>query len=152
MLSATLRTLVHTHIVRLHLVLFGGSVMPRYYFHLSAPDQWFQDTIGFELIDLSDAHLRAVQLARRVMMISGLARFAPDLKRWTVEVVDECQRSVMTVMFPSECGQPRARPMMMLVAAVSPARRHIDVVWRNPKGPVRSKRTPSAFIDPCLPT
>lgn len=82
--------------------------MPRYYFHLSAPDQFFRDPIGFEVGDLSAAHLRAVQLAGRVMMIGDLASCEPSLQRWTVVIADEYQRLVMTVIFPLHFEKPRA--------------------------------------------
>jgi len=82
--------------------------MPRYYFHLSAPDVSFRDPIGFELSDLSAAHSRALQLADRVMMIGGLASCPPDLRRWTVQITDECQHSVMNVMFSAEFEKRRA--------------------------------------------
>ena len=82
--------------------------MPRYYFHLSAPDVSFRDPIGFELSDLSAAHSRALQLADRVMMIGGLASCPPDLRRWAVQIADECQHSVMTVMFSAEFEKRRA--------------------------------------------
>ena len=84
--------------------------MPRFYFHLSAPDAFFPDSIGFEVDDVSAAHLRAVQLADRVMMMmmmSGLAIRAPDLQRWAVQVVDQRQQSIMTVIFPSEFEKRR---------------------------------------------
>ena len=76
--------------------------MPRCYFHLSAPDESFRDLIGFEVSDLSAAHSGALQLADRVRMIGGLALYAPDLGRWSVQIADECQRSIMTVMFSAE--------------------------------------------------
>ena len=85
-----------------------GNVMPRYYFHLSAPDESFRDPSGFELRDLSTAHSRALQLADRVMMIGGLASCPPDLRRWTVQITDECQHSVMNVMFSAEFEKRRA--------------------------------------------
>ena len=75
--------------------------MPRYYFHLSAPDEDFRDSVGWEVSDLSAAHSRAVYLANRVVMYGGLANFAPDFRRWTVEIADEDQRSIMTVIFPA---------------------------------------------------
>jgi hypothetical protein len=40
--------------------------MPRFYFHLSAPDEDFPDNIGSDVSDLADAHSRAVLLAKRV--------------------------------------------------------------------------------------
>jgi hypothetical protein len=83
--------------------------MPRFYFHLSVPDQDFQDKVGSEMADLSAAHSRAVLLADRVMMYPFSADCAPDFRRWTVKVTDESQRPVMTVIFPAnfEPGDPK---------------------------------------------
>ena len=91
-----------------HRFLFGGTIMPRYYFHLSAPDESFRDLIGFEVSDLSAAHSRALQLADRVRMIGGLALYAPDLGRWSVQIADEFQRPVMTVLFSAEVEKRKA--------------------------------------------
>jgi hypothetical protein len=74
--------------------------MPRFYFHLQAPDEHFRDAAGWEVGDLSAAHSRAVMLAKRVMMCGGLAHIPPDMSRWTVKIEDEVQRSVMTVILP----------------------------------------------------
>ena len=86
--------------------------MPRFYFHLCAPDECFRDSAGWELSDLSAAYSRAVHLANRVVMYGGLADFEPDLRRWTVEIENECQQSVMTVIFPAdfEITRGRAQP------------------------------------------
>jgi hypothetical protein len=46
--------------------------MPRFYFHLSAPDEDFPDNIGSDVSDLVEAHSRAVLLAKRVTMFSRL--------------------------------------------------------------------------------
>jgi hypothetical protein len=75
--------------------------MPRFYFHLSAPDQDFPDNIGSDVSDLTTAHSIAVRLMKRVMMISSFADRAPDLRRWTVKVADEGRRPVFTVIFPT---------------------------------------------------
>jgi hypothetical protein len=75
--------------------------MPRFYFHLSAPDQDFPDNIGSDVSDLAAAHFIAVRLMKRVMMISAFADCAPDLRRWTVKVMDERRRPVFTVLFPA---------------------------------------------------
>ena len=75
--------------------------MPRFYFHLSAPDQDFLDDIGSDASDLTTAHSIAVRLMKRVMMISSFADCAPDLRRWTVKVTDERRRPVFTVIFPT---------------------------------------------------
>ena len=74
--------------------------MPRYYFHLSAPDQDFEDPIGNDLSDVRAAHSRAMLLADRVMMFSGFADQAVDFRRWTVRVTDASQKLLMTVLFP----------------------------------------------------
>jgi hypothetical protein len=82
--------------------LEGEYVMPRFYFHLSAPGQDFRDSIGCDVNDLSTAHSRAVQLADRVMMYSAFASRAVEFRRCTVKVTDDRQRSVMTVIFPAD--------------------------------------------------
>ena len=74
--------------------------MPRFYFHLCAPDQVFADNMGSDLSDLSAAHARALILADRMMMIFGFADRTSDFRRWTVDVADEKQRSLITVKFP----------------------------------------------------
>ena len=76
--------------------------MPRFYFHLSAPDQDFRDSVGCNVNDLATAHSRAVQLADRVMMFSAFANCAVELRRWTVKITDDRQRPVMTVIFPTD--------------------------------------------------
>ena len=75
--------------------------MSRYFFHLCAPDQRFRDSIGADVCNLADAHGRAVKLAERVMMFGGLADSEPDLRRWMVEIEDDFQRPIMTVVFPA---------------------------------------------------
>ena len=77
-------------------------VMPRFHFHLSAPDQDFRDCIGCNVDDLCAAHSRAVQLAGRVMMLSVFANRAVEFRRWMVKVADDRQRTVMTVIFPAD--------------------------------------------------
>jgi hypothetical protein len=80
--------------------------MPRFYFHLSAPDEDFPDNIGSDVSDLADAHSRAVLLAKRVTMFWRFADRAPDLRRWTVNVTDERRRPVFTVIFPTNSILP----------------------------------------------
>ena len=43
-----------------------ARTMPRFYFHLSAPDEDFLDNVGSDVSDLADAHSRALLLAKRV--------------------------------------------------------------------------------------
>ena len=73
--------------------------MPRFYFHLSAPDQDFEDPIGNDLSDIRAAHSRAMLLADSVMVFSGFADQSLDFRRWTVKVTDASQL-LMTVLFP----------------------------------------------------
>jgi hypothetical protein len=85
--------------------------MPRFYFHLSAPDQEFRDNIGCDVSDLAAAHARALQLADRVMMFSAFSTHTPDLRRWLVKVADDRQRPVLTVIFPARFAPDERRPM-----------------------------------------
>jgi hypothetical protein len=87
--------------------------MPRFYFHLSAPDQDFPDNIGSEGSDLAAAHSIAVRLMKRVMMISAFADCAPDLRRWTVKVTDERRRPVFTVLFPAYFAPRGWKPVLV---------------------------------------
>jgi hypothetical protein len=87
--------------------------MPRFYFHLSAPDQDFPDNIGSDVTDLAAAHSIAVRLMKRVMMISAFADCAPDLRRWTVKVTDERRRPVFTVLFPAYFAPRGWKPVLV---------------------------------------
>jgi hypothetical protein len=75
--------------------------MPRFYFHLSAPDQDFPDNIGSDVSVHAAAHFITVRLMERVIMISAFADCAPDLRRWTVKVTDEKRRPGFIVLFPA---------------------------------------------------
>src|SRR5262245_11988906 len=79
---------------------FGETGMPRFYCHLSAPDEFFPDSIGWDVSDLAAAHKRAVLLADRVMKVSALADHGADWRHWNVQIVDDNAHRVMTVMFP----------------------------------------------------
>jgi hypothetical protein len=100
--------------------------MPRFYFHLSAPNEDFPDTVGTDVSDLAEAHSRAVLLAKRVTMFSRFADRAPDLRRWTVNVTDEKRRLVFTVIFPTNSVPPvlvgGARALLMRLDAIDPQR------------------------------
>jgi hypothetical protein len=87
--------------------------MPRFYFHLSAPDQDFPDNIGSDVTDLAAAHSIAVRLMKRVMMISAFADCAPDLRRWTVKVTDERRRPAFTVLFPAYFAPRGWKPVLV---------------------------------------
>jgi len=75
--------------------------MPRFYFHVSAPGENFQDDVGSEAGDLAAVHSRAVLLADRIMAFPCFGNAPFDFRRWTVRVTDETQRTVITVIFPA---------------------------------------------------
>ena len=104
-----------------------ARIMPRFYFHLSAPNEDFPDTVGTDVSDLAEAHSRAVLLAKRVTMFSRFADRAADLRRWTVNVTNERRRPVFTVIFPSNSIPPvivgGARALRMRPDAIDPATR-----------------------------
>jgi hypothetical protein len=78
-------------------------MMARFYFHLSTPDERFHDNIGQDVNDLAAAHSIAVRLAGRVeTFVPFFLDRALDFRRWTVEVTNERQQRVMTVMFPTK--------------------------------------------------
>jgi hypothetical protein len=91
--------------------------MPRFYFHLCAPDQIFAD-MGSDLSDLSAAHARALLLADRVMMMFGFADRTSDFRRWTVDVIDEKHRSLITVKFRSTFRVANAKPWQIEASAL----------------------------------
>ena len=118
--------------------------MPRFYFHLCAPDQVFTDDIGSDLSDLSAAHARALILADRVMMIFGFADRISDFRRWTVDVTDEEQRSLITVKFP--INFPRGKRSAVASSGVRPLLQRLDAIMQawpqvRPSGSEENPRT-----------
>lgn len=105
--------------------------MPRFYFHLCAPDQDFHDPVGSELSDVRAAHSRAMLLADRIMVVSGFADQVRDFRRWTVRVTDAHQNLLMTVLFPvhfprgkwKSAATEGARPMMLDLDTIANAKR-----------------------------
>jgi len=102
--------------------------MPRFYFHLCAPDQVFADNMGSDLSDLSAAHARALLLADRVMMFFEFADRASDFRRWTVDVTDEKQQSLITVRFP--INFPRGKRKAVASRGVRPLLQRLDAIMR----------------------
>ena len=102
--------------------------MPRFYFHLCAPDQVFADNMGSDLSDLSAAHARALLLADRVMMMFGFADRTADFRRWTVDITDEKQRSLITVRFP--INFPRGKRKAVAGRGVRPLLQRLDAIMR----------------------
>jgi len=102
--------------------------MPRFYFHLCAPDQVFADNMGSDLSDLSAARARALLLADRVMMFFEFADRASDFRRWTVDVTDEKRRSLITVRFP--INFPRGKRKAVASRGVRPLLQRLDAIMR----------------------
>src|SRR4029077_14796970 len=102
--------------------------MPRFYFHLCAPDQVFADNLGSDLSDLSAAHARALLLADRVMLMFGFADRTSDFRRWTVDVTDEEQRSLITVKFP--INFPRGKRSAVASSGVRPLLQRLDAIMQ----------------------
>jgi hypothetical protein len=76
--------------------------MAHFYFHLSAPGEYFADNVGYDVIDPGAVHYIALRLADRVMrFVPFFQNRALDFRHWTVKVTDERQRPVMIVMFPT---------------------------------------------------
>ena len=83
-------------------------MMAHFYFHLSAPGEYFADSIGYDVSNPGAAHYMAVRIASRVMkFVPFFQNRALDFRHWTVKVTDERQRPVMTVMFFTRKGQTR---------------------------------------------
>jgi hypothetical protein len=73
-------------------------------FSLARARRELLDNIGSEVPDLASAHAKAVKLAERVAAYGGFAALSPDLKRWTVQVVEQTSGPAMTVVFPTHFG------------------------------------------------
>jgi hypothetical protein len=84
--------------------------MVRFYFHLSTPDEYFHDNIGYDVNDAVAAHSVAVRLAGRLeTFVPFFQDRALDFRRWTVEVTNERQQRVITVMFPKKARKNRMK-------------------------------------------
>ena len=122
--------------------------MPRFYFHLSAPDQDFEDPIGNDLSDIRAAHSRAMLLADRVMVFSGFADQALDYRRWTVKVTDASQKLLMTVLFPVHF--PRGKWKSVATEGVRPLILDLGAMLaasRPPPAPAKRAGTASSNRD-----
>ena len=97
-------------------------------FTCAAPDQVFADNMGSDLSDLSAAHARALLLADRVMMFFEFADRASDFRRWTVDVTDEKQRSLITVRFP--INFPRGKRKAVAGRGVRPLLQRLDAIMQ----------------------
>jgi hypothetical protein len=79
--------------------------MPRYFFHFASRDEFIPDHDGVVLDDLKAAHRHAMRLVwQTIPLMRG-----EDLRHWFVEVADESQLVVLTVLFPA-APPPRNLP------------------------------------------
>jgi hypothetical protein len=71
--------------------------MPRFYFHFASRDLHIPDDHGVELPDAATAARHAALLVRqtRPFVLEG-----PSWEGWVIEIADEKQRLVQTVVFP----------------------------------------------------
>jgi hypothetical protein len=70
--------------------------MPRYFFHFASKQDFVPDYEGVLLADLRAAHRHAMRLiAQTIAVLAG-----EDLRHWTIEIADERQYVVLTVLFP----------------------------------------------------
>jgi Domain of unknown function (DUF6894) len=110
-------------------------IVPRFYFHLRAPDQDFHDPIGGDLSDVRAAHSRAMLLADRIMVFSGFADQVRDFRRWTVQVTDARQNLLMTVLFPVHF--PRGKWKSTATEGVRPMILDLDAIVTAKRAPAR---------------
>jgi len=99
--------------------------MPRFYFHLSNSDEISRDKIGSDVSDLAAAHFMALQIADRVMSFSGLADREPHWRRWTVQVADQSQQPVITLIF-STCFMEEKRTAITQVEGARALQQYLD--------------------------
>jgi hypothetical protein len=72
--------------------------MPRYFFHFASKHEFVPDYDGVILGSLSAAHLHATRLVSQTLPLLG----SDDPREWTIEVADERQLVVLTVLFPAK--------------------------------------------------
>jgi hypothetical protein len=74
----------------------AGGPMPRYFFHFVSKEDFIPDYEGVALPNLKAAHQHAMRLVGHT--IAALAD--EDLRLWMIEIADERQCVVLTVLFP----------------------------------------------------
>jgi hypothetical protein len=119
--------------------------MSKFFFHLSAPDESFRrDEIGYDLIDLAAAHIRAKQFARRVMSFPSLMKCETDWRRWLVKVTDASQRPVLTLVFPTHLVSEEWRGDAQM-NGVDALQRDLRSIWKEPHHSAQHRRSNSVF-------
>ena len=84
--------------------------MPRFFFHLKTPDDFFADDIGNDLDDLAAVHSAATRLVSFVMKWTPLANSPPDFRHWVVKVTDQRRQSVLSMIFPHNDVPKNCKP------------------------------------------
>ena len=69
--------------------------MPRYLFHLVSKQRVVRDYDGAILEGLKAAHLDALRLVRETRPVLG----EDDRRQWRIEIADERQSTLLTVLF-----------------------------------------------------
>jgi hypothetical protein len=96
--------------------------MPRYFFHFVSRDDFIPDYDGVILDDLRIAHRHAMRLVSQTLPVLG----DDDPRDWKIEIADERQFVLLTVIFPlrptfSEGGLDRVLVQPALFGLGSPA-------------------------------
>jgi hypothetical protein len=92
--------------------------MPRYFFHVVSKREFIGDEHGVVLDGPRAAHRHAMRLVGRTLPVLG----SEDLRDWRIEITDQRQSMLLTVLFPATApldGAARQRTP----APVSSARR-----------------------------
>jgi hypothetical protein len=85
---------------------FGGSGMPRYYFHFSDGDRQFSDSSGQELSGIAAARAHATKHMRELKMAMSDSQIQ-DLSGWSMTVVDGLGKTVLEIGFDLKPPPPK---------------------------------------------
>lgn len=69
--------------------------MSYFFFHLASKENNIRDTNGREFSDLAIAHRHAMLLIHKMVLLDDV-----DWQGWSINVTDENDRSVLSVLFP----------------------------------------------------
>lgn len=69
--------------------------MKHFFFHFESKDGSVSDAKGREFSDLASAHRHAMLLIRKIVLLDDI-----DWRGWSINVTDENNRSVLSVLFP----------------------------------------------------
>jgi hypothetical protein len=78
-------------------LLLKEITMNRFFFNLVSKDNNILDTNGREFNDLAAAHRHAMLLINKIIFLTD-----EDWQGWSINVTDASNRSMLSVLFPSE--------------------------------------------------